>query len=158
MPNRTLSLALVGLIVAPAWADIVYVNGACGDDGWTGRSPTCQFPDGPKRTIQAGINGAVNKLDEVIVADGVYTGSGNKNLDFAGRLITLRSASGSENCIIDCEDDGRAFYFHSGETVEATVDGFSLVNGNITFASPGPDGGGGHSLFREQPNDRAMHY
>ena len=32
----------------------IYVNGACGDDAWTGLSPDCEAPDGPKATIQAG--------------------------------------------------------------------------------------------------------
>ena len=68
-------------------------------------------------TIQAAIDAAdPNNGDEVIIADGTYTGAGNKDLDFAGKAITVRSASGNPAlCIIDCEHDGRGFYFHSGE-------------------------------------------
>ena len=65
-------------------ATTVYVNGACGNNAWTGASPVCAAPDGPKAMIQAGITAAVNG-DEVVVADGVYTGAGNKNLNFFGR-------------------------------------------------------------------------
>ena len=79
-------------------------------------------------TIQDAIDAAVD-CDTVVVADGVYTGARNKNLDFAGRLITVRSAHGPESCIIDCEYSGRGFKFQSGETAEAVVEGFSIIRG-----------------------------
>ena len=91
------------------------------------RADTLYVP-GEYTTIQAAIDAAVNG-DTVELADGTYTGSGNRDLDFGGRLITVRSANGPENCIIDCEDDGRGFYFHSGETADATVEGFTISNG-----------------------------
>ena len=34
---------------------------------------------------------------------GVYTGEGNRDIDYAGKAITVRSRNGPENCIIDCE-------------------------------------------------------
>jgi len=80
-------------------------------------------------TIQAGIDAAGNG-DEVVIADGIYTGAGNKNLDFGGRAITVRSENGAENCIIDCEDDGQGFYFHSGEELTSILDGFTITNGS----------------------------
>ncbi|MCH8852666.1 MAG: right-handed parallel beta-helix repeat-containing protein, partial [Planctomycetes bacterium] len=79
-------------------------------------------------TIQAAIDAALLG-DEVVVADGIYTGAGNKNLDFAGKQITVRSANGPENCIIDCENDGRGFTFHSGESLLSVVEGFTITNG-----------------------------
>ena len=64
-----------------------------------------------------------------MVADGTYTGDGNKNLDFNGKAITVQSENGPENCIIDCEGDGRGFYFHSAEEFDSVVSGFTITNG-----------------------------
>jgi parallel beta helix pectate lyase-like protein len=82
-------------------------------------------------TIQAAIDVAANG-DTVLVADGAYTGEGNKNLDFGGKLITVRSQNGPAVTVIDCAGGdffGRGFYFHSGETAAARVEGFTIRNG-----------------------------
>jgi predicted outer membrane repeat protein len=119
----------VAVAAGPAGAGTAYyVNGSCGNNTWTGTSPVCSAPDGPKAAIQAGIAAAVDDGDEVIVADGVYTGGGNRNLNFVGRLITVRSANGPDNCIIDCQGFGRAFDLQSGETLEAVIQGFTITN------------------------------
>ena len=82
-------------------------------------------------TIQAAINKAQTG-DTVLVANGTYTGSGNKDLDFGGKAITVRSLNGAEWTIIDCEGSGRGFYFHSGEKSSSVVDGFTITNGSAT--------------------------
>ena len=81
-------------------------------------------------TIQEGIDAAVD-WDVVVVADGTYTGDGNKNLDFKGKTITVTSENGPGNCIIDCEDDGRGFDFHSDEGEHSVVSGFTIQNGYV---------------------------
>ena len=86
---------------------------------------------GDQPTIQAGIDAAANG-DVVLIADGVYTGPDNKNLDFAGKAITVRSENGRNKCIIDCEDDGRAFHFHSGEGPDSVVQGLTMRNGWVS--------------------------
>ena len=85
---------------------------------------------GDQPTIQAGIDVAENG-DTVLVADGVYTGQGNKNLDFGGKLITVRSENGPDNCVIDCEDEGRGFFFHNAETEASVLQGFTVKNGKV---------------------------
>lgn len=92
---------------------------------------------GDAATIQAGIDLAVNG-DDVVVADGTYSGPGNVNLNFNGKLIAVRSASGNPSlCIIDCFVDGRGFLFANGETNAATVNGFTIVNGDALSESGG---------------------
>ena len=96
-------------------------------------------------TIQAGIDAAVDG-DEVVVADGTYTGPGNKILDFHDKAITLRSETGNRDaCIIDCEDDGRFASFGAGDT--AVVQSITVMRG-----SAGGGSGGAVFLFGGSPS------
>ncbi len=126
-------LFLTCLISSAALATTFYVNGTTGDDTYNGLHPEPIIPpDGPKKTIQGGINVSSN-TDTVIVADGTYTGEGNRDLDLGGKAITLRSENGAENTIIDCDgtqlDPHRGFCFRSGEDSNSIVDGFRIKNG-----------------------------
>jgi hypothetical protein len=107
------------LSVVPCQARIITVD----DDGFA------EF-----NNIQAAINDA-NEGDTIIVEDGIYTGDGNRDIDFLGKAITLRSENGPGSCIIDCEgtytDNHRGFYFHSGESENSILDGFTVTNGYI---------------------------
>ena len=68
--------------------------------------------------------------DVILVADGVYTGEGNKDLNCTGKAVTIRSENGPENCIIDCENDGRAFTFGRDENGDIAIDGFTICHGS----------------------------
>ena len=79
-------------------------------------------------TIQDGID-AANNGDVVLVNDGIFKGYGNKNLDFGGKQLTVKSVNGPEKTTIDCEQEGRGFYFHNEEGANSVVDGFTIING-----------------------------
>ena len=104
-----------------------------GSVGFThGRTITVD-DDGPAdfAAIQAAIDDS-NDGDTVLVADGTYTGDGNRDIDFHGKAITVKSENGPESCIIDCnatEYDGhRGFYLHSGEDPNSEIIGFTMSN------------------------------
>ena len=92
--------------------------------------------DHPFDAIQEAID-AASDGDVVLISDGEYTGIGNRNLDFGGRLIEVRSASNDPaSCVINCEAAGRGFHFHSGETADAVVSGLTIRNGYVDGDSP----------------------
>ena len=84
-------------------------------------------------TIQDGLD-AADSGDTVLVADGVYTGPLNRNLKFHGEAVTLRSANGPDNCIIDCQGSDRAVWFLTNDGPGAVFEGFTIRNG---YASQG---------------------
>jgi len=89
-------------------------------------------------SLQAAILAAMPG-DEIVVADGVYSGPSNRELSFAGKNIVLRSANGPQACIIDGEHLGRLFIFQSGETQAAVVEGFTIARGQV-LGSPNRGG------------------
>ena len=93
--------------------------------------PTIYVPS-DHSNIQAAIDAAFDG-DTIVVADSTYKGIGNRDIDFKGKAITVRSENGPGNCIIDCngtaQDNHRGFYFHSGEDADSILDGFTIKNG-----------------------------
>ncbi len=87
---------------------------------------------GDQPTIQAGIDAAVDG-DTVLVADGTGRGTGNRDLNFRGKAITLQSANGPRNCIIDAEGNldypRRCVWFSHGEGPGSVLRGFTLTGG-----------------------------
>ena len=106
-------------------------------------------------TIQAAID-AASDGDIVLIADDTYTGDGNRDLDFLGKAITVKSENGPENCIIDCqatsEDRHRGFCFHNGEYQNSVLDGLTIINGFAPRSIPeGSLGGGGILCYNASP-------
>jgi len=130
------AIVAVSFLVGLARADTITVGLGAGYD----------FND-----IQAGIDAAILG-DTVIVADGIYTGPGNRDIDFHGKAITLRSENGPQNCIIDCNgsstDRHRGFNFHNGEVRNSIVDGLTIING---YAPLPKNVGGGIQCSRSSP-------
>lgn len=87
-------------------------------------------------TLKAAIAAAVSG-DQIVVADGTFTGPDNRGLDFAGKNLSLRSANGFGLCTIDCELVDRAFVFQSGESESAIVEGFTIKNGKPVSGNGG---------------------
>ncbi len=95
--------------------------------------PTSRYP-----TIQAAIDAAVEG-DTVIVADGTYTGDGNRDISFKGKAITVRSTNPNDPAvvaatIIDCNAAERWYYatgfiFNNGEDSNSILDGLTIING-----------------------------
>ena len=49
-----------------------------------------------------------------------------------GRAITIQSENGPENCVIDCEDDGRGF---APAGLSGVLDGLTITRGSASFGA-----------------------
>lgn len=117
-PLIVIALGIFILCVDLAAAETIYVRLDGGGDAVT---------------IQDGIDAAVDG-DTVLVAAGYYKGDGNRDIDFSGKAIVVKSESGAPATIIDCRGaffDGlhRGFYFHSGEDTSSVLEGFTIYRG-----------------------------
>jgi len=93
--------------------------------------------DGPAdfNNIQAAINDA-NNGDTVEIQPGTYTGPGNRDIDFLGKAITVRSTVPSDanivaSTVIDCASGSRGFVFESGEDANSVIDGLTIINASL---------------------------
>ncbi len=117
--------------------------------GLTSSNATTILVPADSATIQAGINGAVNG-DTVLVADGTYTGYGNRDIDFSGKAVVVKSENGPEYTALDCggsyAEPHRAAIFGSAEDSSSQLDGFTIRNGYGPFDFPGGWSSGGGIL------------
>jgi len=107
---------LIVLIAGSALADTYYV-------------PTVEY-----LTIQSAVNACAD-FDTVVIAAGIYSGPGNRDINLAGKPITVRSTDPTDpqivnSTIIDCEGNGRGFAFYMGEDTNSTVAGLTITNGD----------------------------
>jgi predicted outer membrane repeat protein len=100
-------------------------------------------PEHPFDAIQKAVDRSLTG-DTVEVADGTYTGVGNRLIHFDGRPISLRSTGGANACSISLMGVGPAFFFRDGEPASAVVEGFTITGGvaanggAMYFHSSGP--------------------
>ena len=95
----------------------------------------------------------------VIIAEGSYTGDGNRDIDFDGRAIRVRSTSGDPTtCVIDCEgtDDvpHRGFCFRMRERANSVLEGVTIAGGYVNMDGPNLEAGGGILCFTSSPTIR----
>ncbi len=118
-------------------------SGTCGLIGaldvgcGTGASTYVIRPDGTGDfpTIQGAINVAANG-DTINLADGVFVGDGNRDLDFLGKAITLQGQNRDPHLVtIDCQgsvgENHRGFIFQNQEAVSSILRDLSICNGNV---------------------------
>ncbi|MEZ4653077.1 MAG: right-handed parallel beta-helix repeat-containing protein [Candidatus Eisenbacteria bacterium] len=87
--------------------------------------------------------------DTVLVAPGVYSGPGNRDIKFNGKRILVASEAGREQTIVDCQGSAaephRGFDFVStGETNDSILRGFTIQGGHAV--SGGALGGVGAGI------------
>lgn len=110
----TLSVFPVG---APAATYLVRPDG-------TGDFPTIQ---GAIKAVQSG--------DTIELADGTFTGPGNRGLDYRGKAITVRSRSGDPaSCKIYVDDASAGVVFQSGEGPGSVLASITIYG---AWAAPG---------------------
>jgi len=144
--------------ISPWWGEDVSVKFEFGSDssvqysGWylasvrvgsSGPQTHVVLPDGSGDfpAIQDAIEAAIPG-DTIELGDGMFTGDGNRDLDYLGKAITIRSQSGDPaTCTINCEgyenDAHVGFIFHSDEGPDSILEGVSIIQGFFTSVDCG---------------------
>ncbi len=91
---------------------------------------------------------------DVEIQPSIYTGQDNRDIDFRGKAITVRSSDPQDwdtvaTTIIDCNgnetEPHRGFYFHRAEENKSVLKGLTIINGDI-------DNGGGIYCRNSSPS------
>jgi parallel beta-helix repeat protein len=103
--------------------------------------------------IQAGID-AASDGDTVLVANGRYSGPGNRDIDFRGKSIVVISENGADATIVDAAGHV-GFIFSGGEDAFTVLSGFTITDGDpgISCAKASPRITG--NIIRD--NERGMY-
>ncbi len=97
---------------------------------------------GSYSTIQAAIDAACSG-DTILVADGKYTGPGNReillNPDGGNRDLVIMSVGGASVCTLDVAgsavDPARGFRVSDGESSATVIQGFTILNGYTDYGA-----------------------
>ncbi len=83
-------------------------------------------------TIQAAVDVASNG-DEILVAPGTYTGTGDEVVDTLGKAITIKASGTPEETIIDGEGARRVVQCAGGEGADTIIEGFTITGGSANY-------------------------
>ncbi len=124
--NNTAGTALT-VMMTEVYVDPAAAPGSSEDGSW----------EHPFDTIQEAVDAAMDGA-EIILAPGLYTGQGNRDIRFHGKGVTVRSADPSDpeivsETVIDCggtdAEPHRAFAFVENEDAFAVIDGLTIEGG-----------------------------
>jgi hypothetical protein len=110
--KATLQFAIFLVIATSAYATVLYVP--------------ADYPD-----IRSAV-GAASDGDEIVLTDGIYSGENNRNI-YITDSITIRSANGPDNCIIDCNGPEQQERFAFDMRAPVVLEGLSIVNGKRNY-------------------------
>ena len=87
---------------------------------------------GDHSTIQAAVDAATDG-DTVLIADGVYSGAGNRGIswDATNKHLVIMSENGRDHSIIDCQSEDRAFLLNQGQDQRDVIEGITIINGFV---------------------------
>lgn len=115
MAMKKTLLSFLGAILAHSSIAATYYVATNGNDSWNGLATAWDGANGPKLTIQAGINTA-SQADTLRISPGFYSGQGNVNLTNGGKYLFLQGSTNSMRPVIDCQVTNR-FLTISGQAM-----------------------------------------
>lgn len=152
VPNRLYSVYVAPeggseLTVGTGYAFRTEQNGVTSLANWglvssVGSHTVCGFRIGPGvhnitqdlwySTIQEAIDAAAAG-DEIVLNPGTFTGPGNRDVNFHGKAITVRSTDPSDSSVValtvmDCEQSGSGFVFNNEEGSDSVIEGLTIEN------------------------------
>ena len=130
------------IVLNPPTISPVYVNNDAPDDsGPDDTAVSDPAEDGSQEHPFDAIQEAIDIAEfegTVIILSGTYTGEGNRDIDFKGKTITVRSTDPNDpsvvaETVIDCNgseaDPHRGFVFNNYETHQSIVAGLTITGG-----------------------------
>lgn len=107
---------------------------------------------GDAPTIQAAVDSAATG-DVILLASGIYTGTGNRDIELRGKELAIRSENGAEATELDCQgtidEPHRGFFIHESEGPSTIIEGLA-IRGGVQYMGYG----GAMSIFRASPTVR----
>ena len=82
-------------------------------------------------TIQAAVD-AASDGDEILVAPGTYTGSGDSVINPGGKAITIRATGTADETIVDGEGARMVVWCNGGEGANTVIEGFTITGGEAS--------------------------